>query len=297
MRARIVLASTRGGEDGLPVSTRTVADRVGVGPGDVAKWHRRFLAERLDGLADTPPASGVRTATGKHAAGLTEHGPTRAMAERTGRSRSTGIRSTPVSGPAPHRLDKGYDVVGLYLAPPERALVVCVKRSPSQPLDRARPVLPAAPHRLGHHQDRAGGTGLLAALDATTGEVIGSLHRRHRAVEFRRFLARVDKELPATLQALLICDDNAIQRAPTVRNWLRARPRFQLYRPPGGLSWPALVERWFAESAGRRRPADPESLTALERDIRSWIAGWSTEPQPYVWVETAARIAESVTDH
>ncbi|MGR8009915.1 hypothetical protein [Streptomyces hypolithicus] len=229
LRAQIVLASTRPGDDGHPVSPRTVAGRLQIPYETAAKWRSRFVEARLSGLTgpDVPyvpdaPAEGTPQRTA----------PPKPVAE-------------------PFDLDGSYDVVGLYLAPPERAVALCVDS------DAARPP------RQGTDT-----TALLTALDATTGMSIGSLHRRHRAVEFRRFLTTVDKQVPGDLPVHLLCDNQAAHRAPTVKNWLLAHPRFRLHFTPAGASWPALVDRW--------------SVTAPDdREIRAWTDSGAEEP--YVW--------------
>ncbi|MFI6586054.1 IS630 family transposase, partial [Embleya sp. NPDC050493] len=141
-------------------------------------------------------------------------------------------------------------------------------------------------------------TTLFAALDTTTGRVIGSLHRRHRAVEFRRFLNKLDKEIPADLDVHLVCDNYATHKTATVRNWLLAHPRFHLHFTPTGSSWLNLVERWFAELTTKRiRRGVHRSVQALEKDIRTWIAGWNDDPKPFVWTRTADQILESLATY
>ncbi|MFH9959553.1 IS630 family transposase [Streptomyces roseolus] len=196
-------------------------------------------------------------------------------------------------------IDKVRDVVGLYLDPPERALVLCVdEKSQIQALDRSQPVLPMMPavaERPSHDYVRAGTTTLFAALDTATGKVIGSLHRRHRAVEFKKFLAKLDKEVPAELEVHPILDNYATHKVPAVKKWLAAHPRFHLHFTPTGSSWLNLVERWFAELTTKKlRRGVHRSVQALERDIRSWLAGWNDHPQPFVWTKTADEILDKV---
>jgi hypothetical protein len=161
-------------------------------------------------------------------------------------------------------------VVGLHLAPPERTLALCARQTP----DNRSTDLSALPPQ--------GPSALTAALDLTTGRVVGSLHRRHRAVHFRRFLARLDREVPAGLQVHLICDNHTTHRAPTVLNWLRAHPRFRLHAVPAGSSW--------AQEAGRRFTGCPDG-DALAADIRAWVGTWDADPAPFGWTAAASTAA------
>ena len=182
----------------------------------------------------------------------------------------------------PYFVDKVHDVVGLYLDPPERALAFCVdEKSQIQALDRSQPVLPGVPERATHDYVRADITTLFAALEVATGKVIGSLHRRHRAEEFKRFLTKLDKEVPAGLDVHLICDNYATHKTPVIKKWLLSHPRFHLHFTPTGSSWLNLVERWFAELTNKQiRRGVHRSVQALEKDIRNWIAAWNTDPKP-----------------
>ncbi|RSS73984.1 IS630 family transposase, partial [Streptomyces sp. WAC05292] len=213
------------------------------------------------------------------------HWSTRSMAAATGMSQSSISRIWRAFALAPHRsqtftlstdplfIDKVRDVVGLYLDPPEKALVLCVdEKSQIQALDRSQPVLPmmpGVPERRSHDYVRAGTTTLFAALEVATGKVIGSLHRRHRAAEFKKFLAKLDKEVPADLQVHLILDNYATHKTPDIKKWLLAHPRFQLHFTPTSASWLNLVERWFAELTQKKlKRGVHRSVQALERDIR-----------------------------
>ncbi|MFD3686193.1 IS630 family transposase, partial [Nocardiopsis sp. NPDC058631] len=235
----------------------------------------------------------------------------RAMATRTGLSQSTVSRIWRAFGLQPHRaesfklstdpffIDKVHDVVGLYLDPPERALVLCVdEKSQIQALDRSQPVLPmmpGVPERATHDYVRAGTTTLFAALDTASGRVIGSLHRRHRAEEFRKFLNKIDLQVPSDLEVHLICDNYATHKTPAIKRWLLAHPRFHMHFTPTSASWLNLVERWFAElTAKRLRRGVHKSVQALEKDIRSWVRGWNEDPRPFVWHKTAEEILESL---
>ncbi|WP_306933394.1 IS630 family transposase [Streptomyces luteogriseus] len=236
---------------------------------------------------------------------------TRSMAASTGMSQSAISRIWRAFALAPHRsqtfklstdplfIDKVRDVVGLYLDPPEKALVLCVdEKSQIQALDRSQPVLPmvpGVPERRSHDYVRAGTTTLFAALEVATGKVIGSLHRRHRAVEFKKFLTKLDKEVPADLDVHLILDNYVTHKTPVIKKWLLAHPRFHLHFTPTSSSWLNLVERWFAELTQKKlKRGVHRSVQALERDIRSWLADWNDDPRPFVWTKTADEILDKV---
>lgn len=196
-------------------------------------------------------------------------------------------------------IDKVRDVVGLYLDPPEKALVLCVdEKSQIQALDRSQPVLPmmpGVPERRSRDYVRAGTTTLFAALEVATGKVIGSLHRRHRAAEFRKFLTKLDKEVPAGLQVHLILDNYATHKTPDTKKWLLAHPRFHLHSTPTSASWLNLVERWFAELTQKKlKRGAHRSVQALEHDIRTWLADWNEHPRPFHWTKTADEILDKV---
>jgi transposase len=194
------------------------------------------------------------------------------------------------------------DVVGLYLDPPERALVLCVdEKSGIQALDRSAPVLPmmpGMPERRTHDYVRSGTTTLFAALDVASGQVIGSLHRRHRAVEFRKFLTKIDAQVPANLDVHLICDNLANHKTPAIERWLDAHPRFQLHFTPTSSSWLNQVERWFGLLTDKQlRRGAHKSVPALEQDIRAWVAAWNENPRPFVWTKTADEIFERLNQY
>lgn len=314
LRCRIILACATG------ASNVDVAAQVGSTSHAVGRWRRRFVEHRIAGLGDMPRSGGPRTITDEQVAEVitktlestpsdATHWSTRGMAASTGLSQSTVSRIWRTFGLQPHRtesfklstdpyfIDKVHDVVGIYLDPPERALVFCVdEKSQIQALDRSQPVLPmmpGIPQRLTHDYVRAGTTTLFAALEVATGKVIGSLHRRHRAQEFKRFLGVLDKQLPAELDVHLVLDNYATHKTPAIKTWLVAHPRFHLHFTPTGSSWLNLVERWFAELTTKQlRRGVHKSVPALEADIRSWIANWNTNPRPYVWTRTADEILE-----
>jgi len=319
LRCRIILACAAG------VSNKDVAARLGATPHAVGRWRARFVEHRIAGLGDMPRPGGPRTVTDEQVAAVVTatlesspanatHWSTRAMAAQMGLSQSTVSRIWRAFGLQPHRaetfklstdpyfVDKVHDVVGLYLDPPERALVFCVdEKSQIQALDRSQPVLPmmpGVPQRVTHDYVRAGTTTLFAALEVATGKVIGSLHRRHRAEEFKKFLIKVDQEVPADLDVHLVLDNYATHKTPAIKTWLVAHPRFHLHFTPTGSSWLNLVERWFAELTNKQiRRGVHKSVQALENDIRAWITAWNTDPKPYVWTRTAEEILERLASY
>ncbi|MER5995766.1 IS630 family transposase [Streptomyces viridosporus] len=315
-RSRIVLECAEGH------SIMEVSRRLQVSPDTVRTWRRRFLERGLDGLSDEPRPGVPRKITDADVERVivktleekpknATHWSTRSMAAATGMSQSAISRIWRAFALAPHRtqasllstdplfIDKVRDVVGLYLDPPEKALVLCGdEKSQIQALNRSQPVLPmvpGVPGRRSHDYVRAGTTTLFAALEVATGKVIGSLHRRHRAVEFKKFLARLDQEVPAGLEVHLILDNYVTHKTPAIRQWLLARPRFHLHFTPTSASWLNLVERWFAELTQKKlRRGVHRSVQALERDIRSWLADWNERPRPFVWTKTADEILDKV---
>ena len=231
------------------------------------------------------------------------------MAAETGLSKSTVGRIWKSFGLKPHQVDtfkisndpqfvdKVRDVVGLYLDPPEKALVLCVdEKSQIRALDRSAPVLPmmpGMPERRTHDYVRHGITTLFAALDVATGEVYGSIHRRHRAIEFKKFLTKLDNTVPADLDVHLICDNYSTHKSPTVTKWLAAHPRFHMHFTPTYSSWLNQVERWFGLLTDQKlRRGVHRSIQALEKDIREWIADWNDNPRPFNWTKTADEIFE-----
>src|SRR4030088_1912255 len=266
LRCRIVLACAQG------LSNKEVAAQLRCAPVTVGKWRARFVAARLDGLTDEDrpgrPASigidrveAVVVATLEEAPKDATHWSRTSMAAKSGLSKYTIGRIWRDFGLKPHLSDtfklptdplfveKVVDVVGLYHNPPEKAVVLCVdEKSQIQALDRSQPVLPmmpGMPERRTHDYVRNGITTLFAAFDTATGEVISSLHRRHRAAEFKKFLTKIDKEVPAHLQIHLICDNYGTHKTPAIRTWLERHPRFHMHFTPTGSSWINQVERWF----------------------------------------------------
>jgi len=316
-RSRIVLLVA----DGL--RTGEIARRLSVHRNTVAKWRRRFEAERLDGLVDEPRPGQPRTISDQKVDEVitktletapkdATHWSTRSMAAEVGLTQSAVHRIWKAFGVQPHRAEsfklsrdpqfvaKVRDVVGLYLNPPERAVVLCVdKKSQIQALDRTQPILPmqpGLPERATHDYKRHGTSSLYAALDISTGQVIGRLRARHRAVEFKRFLQTLDREVPRDFDVHVILDNSSTHKTPTIRKWLTAHPRFVLHFTPTSSSWLNLVERWFAELTTKKpRRGAHRSVADLNRDIRAWMKTWNDDPKPYVWTKTADQILESIT--
>jgi transposase len=239
------------------------------------------------------------------------HWSTRGMAEATGLSDTTVLRIWHAFGLQPHRSDtfklsndpqlieKVRDIVGLYLNPPTRALVLCAdEKSQIQALDRTQPLLPlrpGTPELRTHDYRRHGTTSLFAALDVATGKVIGETHRRHRSIEFRGFLDRIDSEVPADLDIHLVLDNYGTHKTPMIQRWLLRHPRFQLYFTPTYSSWINQVERWFALLTEKQiRRGTHRSTRALEDAIRLYLATYNADPQPFVWVKTADEILASI---
>ncbi len=315
-RSRIVLLAA----DGL--TNTEIAGRLGVGRPMVTKWRGRFAARRLDGLCDEPRPGRPRTITDEQVEEVivttlettpknATHWSTRSMAAQVGLSREAVGRIWRAFGLQPHRqetwklskdphfVEKVRDIVGLYLDPPERAVVLCVdEKSQIQALDRTAPILPmlpGTPARATHDYKRHGTSSLYAALDLSTGKVIGALHARHRAIEFKKFLQTLDREVPDDLDVHLVLDNYSTHKTPAIQRWLAAHPRFVLHFTPTSSSWLNLVERWFAELTTKllQRGAH-RSVRALNNDIRAWIDTWNNDPKPFVWTKPADQILDSI---
>jgi transposase len=299
-----------------------IARELGIHRNVAGKWRSRFVEHRLDGLTDEPRPGRPRTITDVQVEEVivrtlestpkdATHWSTRSMAREVGLSQSAVLRIWKAFGLQPHRsetwklskdplfIDKVRDVVGLYLNPPERAVVLCVdEKSQIQALDRTAPILPmlpGTPERATHDYKRAGTSSLYAALDISTGKVIGALHSRHRAIEFKKFLATIDREVPAELGVHLVLDNSSTHKTPAIRNWLAAHPRFVLHFTPTSSSWLNLVERWFSELTTKKlRRGAHRSVRQLNADIRAWIETWNDDPKPFVWTKTAEQILDSI---
>jgi transposase len=295
---------------------------LGISRNMAATWRSRFAEHRLDGLTDEPRPGRPRTITDEQVDAVitttlettpkdATHWSTRSMAKEVGLTQTAVSRIWRAFGLQPHRqesfklsrdplfIEKVHDVVGLYLNPPERAVVLCVdEKSQIQALDRTAPILPmlpGVPERATHDYRRAGTSSLYAALDLTTGKVIGRLHSRHRAIEFKQFLQTIDREVPDELAVHLVLDNSSTHKTPAIRSWLAAHPRFVLHFTPTSASWLNLVERWFGELTTKQlRRGAHRSVRQLNTDIRAWIESWNNNPRPYVWTKTAEQILDSI---
>ena len=315
-RARVVLACG----DGL--DNEAVARKLRCSRGMVVKWRARFLKQRLEGLHDEPRPGAPRKVSDEQVERVViqtlestprgqTHWSTRELAKTTGLSRMTISRIWHAFGLHPHRTDifklspdpllieKVRDIAGLYINPPEHALVLCVdEKSQIQALDRTQPLLPMQPGQLErgtHDYKRHGTTSLFAALDLKTSQVIGQFHQRHRSVEFRRFLDTIEAQVPADLDVHLVLDNYGTHKTALIRNWLLKRPRFHVHFTPTYGSWLNLVERWFAELTNKRiRRGAFRSVKELQSAIREFIQVHNENSKPFVWTRTADQILDSM---
>ena len=319
LRARIVLASAEGESD------MGVAARLGTTRETVGKWRRRFIEKGCDGLLDEPRPGAPRTVSDADVErvvtmtlesmprGATQWS-TRSMAKACGLSSATVNRIWRAFGLQPHRtetfklsadplfIEKVRDVVGLYMAPPERAVVLCVdEKSQIQALDRTQPMLPlrpGTPARQTHDYKRNGTTSLFAALDIATGEVIGRCYPRHRSVEFRKFLTVIEKTVPKELDVHLVLDNYGTHRTAMIHKWLLRHPRYHLHFTPTSASWINQVERWFAEITNKQiRRGSYRSTRELEQAIEDYLAVHNEDPRPFVWTKSADDILESLKSY
>jgi transposase len=316
LRSQIVLSCATG------LTNKEVAAQLGISMPTVGKWRSRFIDSRLDGLVDEPRSGRKPTITAEQVedgvVATVESTPEHAthwsrkkMAERSGLSKSTIGRIWKGFGLKPHLVDgfklstdplfvdKVYDVVGLYLNPPEAAVVLCVdEKSQVQALGRSQPafpMMPGMPEKRTHDYVRNGTTSLFAAFNIDDGTVISSLHRRHRSIEFKKFLTKIDAEVPADLAVHLICDNYGTHKTPAVNTWLQAHPRFQIHFTPTYSSWLNQVERFFAfVTEDLLQRSHHNTVQQLEADIRAWIKDWNTHPKPFIWTKSADEILESL---
>jgi transposase len=317
LRARIVLACAAPG-----ATNSHVADALGVSRPTVAAWRRRFAERGPDGLLDEPRPGRPRRITDEQveraivttleaAPPNATHWSTRSLAKAVGLSQSAVVRIWHAFALQPHRcetfklsrdplfVDKVRDIVGLYMDPPDRALVLCVDEKPQiQATERTAPVLPMRPgqvERQTHDYMRHGTIDLFAALDVKTGKVIGACRQRHRSQEFRAFLDRIDSTVPPELDVHIVLDNASTHKTPLIRRWLAKRPRYHLHFTPTSASWLNLVESWFALLSARQlRRGVFRSTRALEQAIRRYIAQTNNDPTPFVWTKSADDILASV---
>jgi transposase len=316
LRARIVLACAEGDQN------KVVAARLGLGRQTVGKWRQRFLEQRVDGLHDGPRSGAPRTIDDAQIEAVivrtleslppdATHWSSRGMAKASGVSVSTVQRIWRAFGLQPHRLEtfklstdpdfvaKVRDVVGLYVSPPEHALVLCVdEKSQIQALDRSQPMLPLRPGqaaRRTHDYKRHGVTSLFAALDIATGKVIGQCFPRHRADEFRKFLDEIETNVPSGLDIHLVMDNYATHKTALIRAWFAKRPRWHVHLTPTSSSWLNQVERFFAKLTDMKlRRGVYRSVDQLKADIENFIAMHNADPKPFRWTKSADDILASI---
>jgi len=315
LRSRIVLAASEGR------SSVEIAARLGCSADTVGKWRGRFARQGLDGLHDEPRPGKPRSISDEDVEWVmvktleepraATHWSTRSMAAATGMSQSAVSRIWRAFGlkrhqnesfelsPDPQFIDKVRDIVGLYLNPPEAAVVLCVdEKSQIHALDRSAPVLPlmpGVPERRSHDYIRHGTTNLYAALDVASGQVISEMTPRHRAEEFRRFLNQIDAAIPEGLDVHVVLDNSSTHKTPAIQRWLLRHPRFTFHFTPTYSSWLNLVERWFAELTTKWiTRGSHRSVRDLTASIRTWITNWNDDPRPYVWHKSADQILDSI---
>ena len=316
LRARIVLACADGADN------KTVAARQRITQQTVSKWRSRFVTDRIDGLLDAPRPGAPRTIEDAHVdaviaktlesvpAGAT-HWSTRSMAREAGLTQTAVSRIWRAFGLQPHRqetfklssdplfVEKVRDIVGLYLDPPVKAMVLCVdEKSQIQALDRTQPILPLAPgmaERRTHDYMRYGTTTLFAALDIATGEVIGELHRRHPSSEFLQFLRTIEANVPPALDVHLVMDNYGTHKTAAIKAWFARHPRFHVHFTPTSGSWLNQVERWFATLTDKYiRRSTHRSTRQLEQAIRNYLAINNANPKPFSWTKSADDILASL---
>lgn len=315
-RARIVLACASG------LDNQTVARKTRVTPQTVGKWRTRFVERRIDGLLDESRPGAPRQISDETVESVivqtlestpsgATHWSTRDLAKATGLSHMTVSRIWRAFGLQPHRtetfklspdpllVDKIRDVVGLYVNPPEHAVVLCVdEKSQIQALERTQPILPMRPgqaERRSHDYRRAGTVSLFAALDVKTGKIMSKMQSRHRAAEFKKFLDLIDREVPRDLDVHLIVDNYATHNTAAIRRWLAKRPRFHVHFTPTYSSWINLVERYFADLTNKQiKRGSHRSVRELKQAIQEHLDAHNDDPKPYAWTKTADQILASI---
>ncbi len=315
-RARIVLLASEGREN------KEIARQLGATEDTVGKWRRRFAERRCDGLHDEPRPGTPRQIGDDEVAEVVRltleetppdatHWSLRSMASAVGHAPSTIHRIWQAFGLQPHRsetfklsshpffVEKVRDIVGLYLAPPERALVLSVdEKSQVQALDRTQPLLPmrpGQPERRSHDYKRHGTTSLFAALDVATGEVIGRCFQRHRAKEFLKFLRTIEANVPTDIDVHLVMDNYATHKTATIRKWFARHPRWHIHFTPTSASWLNQAERFFALLTEKQlRRGVHRSTRELEEAILSYIDTVNSNPKPFRWTKSADDILASI---
>lgn len=316
MRARIVLGCGEG------LLNQVVAERLRITGATVCKWRERFRTKRLEGLLDEPRPGAPRSISDKHVEAVvtttleamprhSTHWSTRLMAQKSGLSQSAVVRIWRTFGLKPHRVEtfklskdpqfveKVRDIVGLYMNPPERAVVLCVdEKSQVQALNRTQPILPmrpGVPARQSHDYQRHGVTSLFAALDVETGKTISSVHRRHRHQEFLKFLGTIDEQVPSGVDIHIVMDNYATHKVDKVRRWFLRHPRYHIHFTPTSSSWLNLVERLFAEITDRCvRRGSHTAVSQLERSMLDYLQQRNKKPTPFVWTAPADMILGKV---
>jgi len=310
IRSKIVLRA----DEGLP--NQEIARQLGITGATVGKWRERYRAYGMEGLSDEPRSGTPRKITdAKVEEAVTQtlesmpiaatHWSTRSLAEKVGLSQSAVVRIWHSFGLQPHRtetfklstdpylVEKVRDIVGLYLNPPEHAIVLCVdEKSQVQALDRSQPILPlrpGLPEQRTNDYERHGTTSLFAALDIATGKVIGKCHRRHRQQEFLKFMERVDAALPTEAgEVHLVLDNYGTHKTPKVIRWFARHPRYHLHFTPTSGSWVNQVERWFAGITDKRiRRGSFNSVRSLEVAIEEYLKANNENPKPFAWTADA----------
>jgi transposase len=318
-RARIVLLAA----DGL--DSTVIASKVGVHEATVGKWRRRYLTGGVDALIDEPRPGAPRKIGDADVEALVvktleetptdaTHWSTRDLAAKAGISpssvgriwRAFGLKpwltDTFKLSEDPQFIDKLRDVVGLYMDPPDHAVVVCVdEKTGIQALDRTKPSLPMRPgqvERRTHDYVRNGVIDLFAALNIATGQVIAQTSKKHRAVEFIKFLNTINANVPPDLAVHVVMDNASTHKTPAVHKWQLRHPRFVFHFTPTSSSWLNLVERWFGHLTDKKlRRSAHKSVKALTDDLEAWVASWNTNPKPFVWTKTADEILDKLTKY